>query len=156
MGSQKNQKKSGLSKKAVIIFSLILLILIVIAVLLMSQKTPQKEGVTTAVREEPSPTVVITLPPKGTYLEDQLIVKYKEGRSPAELQDTAEVEQLKKADLDAGMLQRTKLLPKATGQMSLYYVVVLKKGSDLKKAMEIYQALPQVSEVQINAIVKAQ
>lgn len=148
--------RSTRSRRKILLFILGLIGLVIVAVVFLTQRFADEDQSRIATPESPSPTVVITLPPTGTYIEDQLIVKFKPGQAPDELSDPAKLQEIRKADTEAGMIQRTKLFAQNTGELGQYYAIVLKQGSDLRKAMQIYQALPEVAEVQTNGIVEAQ
>lgn len=101
------------------------------------------------------PTTEATLPPTGTFVEDQIVVKYKSEQSPDQLKDKAKLDEVNKADLDAGVIKKVKLYTTETEPLNLYYVLTLRQGTDLKETIKIYQRLPEVANVEINNVINA-
>ncbi|OGH21324.1 MAG: hypothetical protein A2958_00800 [Candidatus Levybacteria bacterium RIFCSPLOWO2_01_FULL_38_13] len=107
--------------------------------------------------QAPSPKSIptITLPPEDTYVSDQLIIKYKPGQSPDELQDQTKLREIELADKEAGVLSKEKLYKDTTdNNLRTYYLIKLKTGSDLLQAITILKNLSEVDNVETNAIVQ--
>ncbi len=151
-------------KNAVLVIIILALIVIPLSLLTFSKKTKQPSPIPaptaslTPTRElpfSPSPTK-FQLPPEGSYVPDQLIVKYKSGQSPEELKAPNKLEKIESADIQAGFLSKERLYKDTDDSvLRTYYLIKLKQGSDLLKAVNIYKNLEEVGNVDVNHIVQS-
>lgn len=86
--------------------------------------------------------------PKGSrYVEDQIIVKYKDGQSPEELKekgDTGKEKSLAENLLSMGVTSQKKLFTSVDSLLKDYYLLLLKPGTNIP---ELYKNLTKVPEI---------
>lgn len=156
--------ESGVSKilksKLLILFLAIILITALPLVIFFSTKQtpvgPQPEPT-----QIPEPTGIVTptfevkptLPPfpeKGGYVENELIIEYKEGMSPDELTDNGQRSRLAQALADAGVISQKKLYQSLDPKLKNFYVLTFQNGVDVQEVSKIIYQLPEIKGVEPN------
>lgn len=131
---------------------------VIIPLILTFLRKPSAQNTNTITGTPPPSSLTkfptITLPPAGTYVQNQLVVKYKSGMAPDELTDRTKLQEIDTADKAINTLKKEKLYTDTSEPLSLFYVITLNQGADLAKAISIYQSLPEADKVQTNGIVK--
>jgi len=147
------EKPFNIFSSKVIVIAVIILILILIPIFFFVVKSSQEKKLISNPPESIKPTL-IPFPSKGNYVENQLIVEYKEGLSPSELIDNDKRENLASALQKIGVTSQNKLYESNEPTLKNFYVLTFKAGVDVKKArIEIYE-LPEIKSVEPNIIYK--
>lgn len=146
---QNTRPKSTLNIKFLLI-AVIVFILIAVSVIFISVKsTTNKMVPPVSPTETPKPTL-IPFPPKGEYVENQLIVEYKEGMSPDELKDNNQRGQLAEALQNAGVISQEKHFESTDPKLKNFYILTLKEGIDAGEVSNKIYAIPQIKGVEPN------
>lgn len=151
---QNTRPKSTLNIKFLLIAAIVF-ILVALSVIFISVKSTTNKIIPVSPTETPKPTLQ-PFPPKGDYIENQLIVEYKEGMSPDELTDNNQRAELAKVLQDAGVILQEKLSQTTDPNLKNFYVLTFKDGIDVKAASRKIYEIPQIKGVEPNVIFKTQ
>lgn len=156
-----NKWNQLLKSKFYILFIVIALVVVLFPVLFFSTYLVKNNSkvAPSPTRQAPSPVEdtkpsLQPFPSKGDYVENQLIIEYKEGMSPEELLDNDQRSQLA-ADLQRlGVILQEKLHESTDTNLKNFYVLTFKEGIDVEKvSTEIYK-IPQIKGVEPNGKVE--
>lgn len=112
-----------IEKWGAIVLALALILLIPIAVFLLSrfEKIPQPAG-------------------EGPYVADEILIKYSLGYAPDEIGDETKKKEIADAFEKAGVISQRKVFKSDDNVLKQYYLLKLKKGSNVKKVQELLNA----------------
>ncbi|MEK7559465.1 MAG: hypothetical protein AAB521_04105 [Patescibacteria group bacterium] len=99
--------------------------------------------------EDAKPTLA-PFPSKGDYVENQLIVEYKEGMSPEELLDNDERSKLADSLTELGVTLQEKISETDDPKLKNFYVLTFKDGIDVEAVSSKIYAIPQIKGVEPN------
>lgn len=98
--------------------------------------------------------------PQGVrYVPDQILVAYKTGSSPEELMLQARIserDKLIQALQDVGVISQERIFPGDTSVLQQYYLLNLKKGTDIKEMYKKLETIPEIQNSTPNYILKIQ
>ncbi len=149
---QNARPKSTLNIKFLLIAAIVF-ILVVLSVIFISVKSTTKNIVPATPTEAPKPTLR-PFPPKGEYVENQLIVEYREGMSPEDLKDNNQRSQLAEALQDAGVVSQEKHYQSTDPKLKNFYILTFKEGIDAQEVSNKIYAIPQIKSVEPNGTVE--
>jgi len=150
-------------KIALIVIIILILIGIPLSLLTFSKKPKQPSSPTPTPSASLSPTITgevpssptptkFQLPPEGSYVPDQLIVKYKSGQSPEEIQDEDKKRTLESFLMANGMLSQERLHETNDPVLKTFFILKLKKGVDLQELILLLKEREEVESVELNYV----
>lgn len=140
-----------LTKTQLIIIAFLLLILgLMLVILFQNVKNNNSSKVLPTPQVYPS---IIASPMPTEFVPEQLIVKYKEGKTPEEITDLAEKRKMEEIFDKAGVLSQEKM-GKNDSFLKNYYLVKLKPGTKVEDAVNLFKQLEEVENVQPNYVYK--
>lgn len=143
---------SSLKKPILIVLAAILVIGIPILFFLFFNQTKQK----TPPASVPTPTLLptqiiptqdVNVLPSGSYVPDQLIVKYKIGQSPDEINEERR-KAIQEVFEKAGVIFQEKGYMSGNSSVGTFYLLKFKKGTDLKKTADLLKTLEEIEYVE--------
>jgi hypothetical protein len=149
---------NNFSKKKIIIYGLLLFLVlafIVYTLLQGGQKGSESSKVspTPTTNSLTSPTSTESPLPTPEFVQDELIVKYKQGMGPDEVQADRKtsIEALYK---EVGVVLEKKLYQSSSSALKNYYLLNLKTSLSLENAISKLKTLPEIENVEKNYINK--
>ena len=156
---------SGIKKIIIIVFAVIILLLITFVVFFYSRSKSTEIGgrvfPTSSIVIEPSITPTAIKPPPllslapSSYVQDELIVKYKMGKALEDITDDAENKKIQDVFDNAGVATQRKMYPDNGSVLKNYYIFQLKKGTNIINSINLIKELDEIDYVQPNYIQKA-
>lgn len=162
----------NLSKKekiGIIAFVLICLLIPPMLFIFSKNQTGNKQdGVSISPSPLPNtPGIILTTEPKITlspypstplnikpsFMPDEIIVKYKSGQSPDEIINNDKKTKLNESLDKAGVISQQKL-NQSSPVFKSYYLLKLKQGTDVLKAIELIKTIDEVEYAQPNFVQK--
>ncbi|MDO8657951.1 MAG: hypothetical protein Q7K55_04375 [Candidatus Levybacteria bacterium] len=99
----------------------------------------------------PYPSTPLNIKP--SFMPDEIIVKYKSGQSPDEITNNEKRTKLNESLEKIGVISQQKL-NQSSPVFKSYYLVKLKQGTDVLKAIELIKTIDEVEYAQPNYIQK--
>ena len=137
-----------LKKNSVIIGMILISIVFVVPLVLFVSSTINQNSKATPTPTEKNGEDVSVEP----YIPDQLIVKYKLGQTPEEIQDENKKRSLENFLTTNGVLSQEKLHETNDPVLRTYFVLKLKKGVDLQKLTPLLKGREEVESVELNYV----
>lgn len=159
--SSGNKLSKLMKSKFYILFIAIALVVILFPVLYFSTNLVKNDSkvAPSPIPDSPSPTDVPTenakptlapFPPEGGYVENQLIVEYKEGMSPEELLDNDQRSKLAEELTELGVILQEKISETDDPKLDNFYVLTFADGVNVEEASKKIYEIPQIKGVEPN------
>lgn len=103
------------------------------------------------ITQSPYPSTPLDIKP--SFVPDEIIVKYKSGQSPDEIIDNDKKTKLNEFLEKIGVISQQKL-NQSSPVFKSYYIVKLKQGTDVLKAIELIKTIGEVEYAQPNFVQK--
>lgn len=153
------------TKKIIIIASALVVLLIPMSLLIFS-KVDQKDTGIGGNNNLPSPTqqILPTAFPSGikpspllslapsSYVPDELIVKYKSGKTFDEITDIDEKKKMEDVFNRAGVMSQKKMYTDSSSTLKNYYIFQLRQGVNIINSINLINGLDEIEYVQPNFI----
>jgi len=111
--------------------------------------TPQ---ISKTISGQPTPSLEAQITPE--FVPDEVIVKYKSGQSPDEIEDENEKKQLENRLKEIGMISQEKLYNSEDADSKRYYLLKLAKSTDVLKTVNLLLEFKEIEYAEPNDIQK--
>lgn len=148
--TENNSKLKKMLKTKNLLIAAVLIFIIIVPALLFSVKSVKEKEPRITPTEVLKPSI-IPFPSEGNYVKNQLIVQYREGRSPADLIDNDERSKLASALSELGVISQEILIKDQETNLQNYYVLTFSDDIDIKDAVEGLSKIPEILTVEPNA-----
>jgi hypothetical protein len=145
-----------ISKKLVIIIIVIVLCILFFLFAFIFFLNMNRKPIAKTPVLNPSPTIEVKptlqpFPPKGQYVEGQLIISFKNGRGIEDLsiERSKEIQEIFR---QAGVISQEKIYKDSTDPaLKNFYILHFAKGIDIEKAAQKIYELPEIKGAEPNA-----
>ena len=100
----------------------------------------------------PTPVLSQAPLPSPAFVPDEVIVKYKSGQSPDEINDDSKKRSLENFLMANGMLSQERLHETNDPVLKTFFILKLKKGVDLQKLILLLKEREEVESVELNYV----